>query len=215
MIIKKIGFPATEEYYVIVFDLCSSSTVLEDLQEQGKLSVWKKFWEEVYAFLVKSSMSNDKYIIYKFVGDGFILLYNPNYKDRLLTFCTRLSNFINRKIQEIIEKYMNVNPERTGITIGIDQGKLIKITINDNEEYTGKAINVASRLQSTLKKPENANKLLISKAVRNGVCEKYIPDIYKNVERTLSNLFGDKAVNCFEIDLTIELNDYLKEQNEE
>ena len=215
MIIKKIGFPGTQEYYVIVFDLCSSSTILEDLQEQGKLSVWKKFWEEIYAFLVKSSVSNDKYIIYKFVGDGFILLYNPNYEDRLLTFCIRLSNFINRKVLEIIEKYMNVNTERTGITIGVDRGKLIKLIINENEEYTGKAINVASRLQSTLKKPENANKLLISKAVRNGVCEKYVTDIYKSVVRTLSNLFGDKAVNCYEIDLTIDLNDYLKEEIDE
>jgi hypothetical protein len=209
MTIKRLVVPVNSEYIVIVFDLCSSSTILEDLQEQGRLSIWKKFWEEVYAYLEKMSISSDKYMIYKFVGDGFVLLYKTQYESSLLLFCKRLSEFINRKINEIVEKYMNTQPERIGITIGIDKGKLIKLTINKEDEYTGKAINVAARLQSSLKRPENANKVLITKAIRNIIIEKYDKIIYKEVQRALANLFGDKPVYCYEIDLAESISQYL------
>ena len=199
------------DYYVIVFDLCSSSIILEDLQNQNQLNKWKEFWEEIHHYLLKSSHSEEKFIIYKFVGDGFILLYKPEYEDILIRFCLRISKIINEKVEEIIEKYLNIRPDRIGMTIGIDKGKLIKFKISKSYEYTGKAINVASRLQSSLKKPEHANKMLISKIVKNKVCINYNSNIYKSVERTLSNLYGDKSFYCYEIDLTLKEDEYIKE----
>ncbi len=200
------------DYYVIVFDLCSSSVILEDLQNQEKLDRWKLFWEKIHAFLVKTSHHEEVFTIYKFVGDGFILLYNPEFEDGLIRYCIRLSKIINEELGKIIENDMNVRPDRLGITIGVDKGKLIQLKIGNLYEYTGKAINVASRLQSSLKKPEHANKMLVSKNVKNRTCSLYDSSLYKSVERTLNNLFGDKSFYCYEIDLTVDITDYITEK---
>jgi hypothetical protein len=202
----------SHNYYVVIFDLCSSSVILEDLQGQGKLPVWKKLWEDIFRYLEKQSKNGEKYTIYKFVGDGFILLYNPAFENYLVSTCYRISEYINKQVVNIIDQFLNIQPERVGITVGIDKGNLIEIAINNNKEYTGKAINVASRLQSSLKKPENTNKMLVSKIVRNSVFEQYESRIYRQVERTLSNLYGNKPVYCYEVDLSVNPNEYLIEE---
>ena len=54
------------DYYVLVFDVCSSSSILENLQTNDNLVEWKKFWEGINSFLKEKSDSNKFFIIYKF-----------------------------------------------------------------------------------------------------------------------------------------------------
>jgi class 3 adenylate cyclase len=190
------------DYYVIVFDLCSSSIILEDLQNQERLETWKELWEKIFGFLKNSSEDNKKYVIYKFLGDGFILLFDPKYENELIEFCNLLCKTICKEIKILIDEYLNVSLERIGITAGVEKGELIKLDINNIEEYTGKAINIASRLQASLKEPEHVNKLLISKSVKRAIVSFYSSSIFKATDRKLHNLFGEKRFYCFEVDLS-------------
>jgi hypothetical protein len=54
--------------------------------------------------------------------------------------------------------------------------------------------------------------MLVSKIVRNSVFEQYESGIYRQVERTLSNLYGNKPVYCYEVDLSVNPNEYLIEE---
>ena len=189
------------EYYVIVFDVCSSSVMLEKLQEQNKLPVWKKFWEGVFSHITKISSSGVRSIVYKFIGDGFILLYRPSYGDDILAYCEKIKTYVNEKIDEIVAEYLDEAPARTGITIGIDRGKIIRMRLLGDTEYMGEAINVASRLQSALKLPEHSNKLLVSEVVKDAIEAQIGERACKPVEAVLHNLYGNQSVTCYEIEL--------------
>ncbi len=188
------------EYYVIVFDLCSSSVLLEKIQEQNELRVWKKFWEDIFKYLNKISSNGARCVVYKFIGDGFILLYRPQYAKSILSFCDSIKIYINGKVDSIVKEHINEYPERIGITIGIEKGKLIQMRLYGNIEYMGRAINVAARLQSILRLPEHSNKLLVSVAVKNEIHEQINDRACKPVEVTLRNLYGNESVTCYEIE---------------
>ena len=200
MKLKPLSKIFTSEYYVIVFDLCSSSILLEKLQEQNRLNIWRKFWKDIFKYLNKISSSGAKCIVYKFVGDGFILLYKPRYKNNLLSFCDNIKIYINEKVNNIIKNNFTDYAERIGITIGIDKGTVIRMRLYGNVEYMGKAINVAARLQSLLKLPEHSNKILVSQQVQTEISEQLTDRTYKSIEATLHNLHGDKSITCYEIE---------------
>ena len=200
MKLKPLSKIFTSEYYVIVFDLCSSSILLEKLQEQNKLNIWRKFWKDIFKYLNKISSGGAKCIVYKFVGDGFILLYKPRYKNNLLSFCDNIKIYINEKVNNIIKNNFTDYVERIGITIGIDKGTVIRMRLYGNVEYMGKAINVAARLQSLLKLPEHSNKILVSQQVQTEISEQLTDRTYKSIEATLHNLHGDKSITCYEIE---------------
>ncbi len=195
-----------EYYYVLVFDLCSSSEILEDLELNRKISKWINFWNSIDLFLSK----NSDYILYKFLGDGYIILVNDDKKEIVLELCKKIYYEINKNIKKLLEEDVNIEIKRTGITIGVDYGELIKLSLNNkSEEYLGKAINIAVRLQSSLKEIEHANKLLVSKNVKNNILRNYKSDFFKATSRSLKNIESDKKFNCFEINLENDFNNYL------
>jgi len=189
--------------YVIIFDLCSSSQILESLENQNKVKIWNDFWEEVYQHLHNIEEPIENFEIYKFVGDGFIILCDERNELEILSYCHKLTIKINTLIQDIIEEHIETEIDRVGITIGIDYGKIVRVEINKNSEYTGKAINIASRLQSSLKEKEHANKMLISKKVKNRIANIYDSKYLKSTDRILHNLHGNARFYCFEIDLMV------------
>ena len=189
------------EYYVIVFDVCSSSVILENLQEQNKLRVWKKFWEGVFKHITKISSSGVRSIVYKFVGDGFILLYRPAFEEDILAYCDKIKVYVNEKIDAIVAEYLDEAPARTGITIGIERGEIIRMHLLGSSEYMGEAINAASRLQSLLKLPEHSNKVLVSETVKSAIEAQIGERACKPVEVVLHNLYDNQSVWCYEIEL--------------
>jgi hypothetical protein len=68
---------------------------------------------------------------------------------------------------QFLEDHVEItNLPRKGITIGLDKGVLYKHTVEDkNQEFIGRPLNMATRLQSTLKRPERSDKCLILKRV--------------------------------------------------
>lgn len=197
-LLKKI-FKAPN-YYVVVFDVCSSSVILEKLQELDKLKIWRKFWNKTFRYLNNIAGERGKCTVYKFVGDGFILLYYTLNKKTLLDFCDKVIKFMNDKLSAIVTEY-NIQTKRLGITIGIDKGILIPMRFYGSKEYTGKAINIASRLQSLLKKPEDTNTILVSPQVYQDITPQ-LKEGNRSVTETrqvLHNLFNDEEFLCYRI----------------
>lgn len=190
--------PNLREYYVVVFDLCSSSVILEKLQEDNKLKIWRKFWTKVFHFANDIAGERGKCKVYKFVGDGFIFLYFSTKKDTLLDFCDEIMSFVNSNLDQII-KENNIKPKRHGITIGIDKGTLIPMRLYGSKEYMGEAINVAARLQALLKKPEDSNTILVSQKVFDDIKPTLGDRKFLIQKQVLHNLFDDNEVDCFQI----------------
>ena len=67
---------STEEKLVVFFDMCSSSTILEDLFATNNLGALRDVLIETKNYLRDRAIEFD-FIFYKFIGDGWILLFPP------------------------------------------------------------------------------------------------------------------------------------------
>jgi len=105
--------------------------------------------------------------IYKFVGDGWILLFeDPSISGpTLLRLLMRLSLTYQHLFHHGICAVLGVSDHLTGLTFGIDSGRLVQIVMDGKDEYIGRALNVASRLQGAVKETDKdpSDKLLITK----------------------------------------------------
>lgn len=137
-----------------------------------------------------------KFII--LLGDGFIFLYYPFKKDSLLKFCDNLIKYVNENLQRILLEN-DIKPKRVGITIGIDKGTLTLMRLYGSKEYMGEAINVAARLQSSLKGPEDTNTILVSEKVYEDIRPNLGDRKVRQQRQVLRNLFNDKEVDCYQI----------------
>ncbi len=211
VLLDNVETTVSTEKFIVVFDICSSSQIIEDLQNHANMKEWDKFLFEI-------TLSIDSYInkngikafIYKFLGDGYILIIDKACFDKVLAICFKIYQIILDRLKKLIEVFSNIEPVRIGITIGIDFGRIHKIKIQEQDEYVGKSINTASRLQTSLKDKEHENKLLISKIVKKAICGPYKSDLYKETTRQMRNLYGENRFYCYEIDLSTNLNDFVK-----
>jgi hypothetical protein len=136
---------------VVIFDTCSSTTILEALKRTDNLAIWRDLHIAMKAYLLEqgSSLGMEPY---KFIGDGWILLFSEKVpRDRLCQFLTNLSVWFEGHFQARISPLLAHQPRPLGLMYGIDAGELIRLEINENVEYLGRAINVAARLQGETK----------------------------------------------------------------
>ena len=143
--------PIIEQKIVVTFDICSSTAIIEDLHKTENTKKWRDFliWIKDYLRIKARQMD---FSIYKFTGDGWILLFDIDSPgdflvDFLQDFCRQFRMRYKRKV----ENYLETPPVISGITFGIDRGSLIRFIMNEQTEYVGRAINVACRLQSAIK----------------------------------------------------------------
>jgi len=155
----------TEEKIVVFFDICSSSTILEDLLQTDSMSRYRNLMISIKDFLLKRR-EEDGFIIYKFIGDGWVLLFPPNVLGTVLVGClSELSHHFSTVFNKTIGPVLQNRPKLVGLTFGVDRGRLIRIVMNEQDEYIGRALNVASRLQGAIKdKDKNpAYKVLVTR----------------------------------------------------
>jgi class 3 adenylate cyclase len=181
-----------ERKVVVCFDMCSSSMMLEDLRETDRLDCLRKLLISVKSYLHRAC-ENDEFIIYKFIGDGWILLF-PRGVDGsyLMSFLTGLSEHFKARLAKLILPELLTQPHIIGLTVGIDEGRLIRFTKTRRVEYIGRALNVASRLQSAIKDRDHrpAYKLLLSKHAYRELKLKQAGYVGKEVTRKLRNIYG-------------------------
>lgn len=184
-------------YFIIVMDLCSSSVILEKLQNSGNIKVWRRFWKSIFNTLSRNPYFSIRCKPYKFVGDGFIILYRHQFADSLYEFMKKGNQIFCETLEKILTEY-KIEPKRFGFAYGIDRGRLIHMNLLGKHEYMGEAINAAVRLQGQLKANEDANSIMISDNVFKMI---KVPENVKQVERKciLRNLYDDKELNCRQI----------------
>lgn len=188
---------------VVAFDMCSSSTLVEQLTVKGDLRRLQKLLTVVKRFLIErqKTLPCD---VYKFVGDGWILLF-PETTDgqQLLQFLKDLCVFYKAELRKEVLQYLDSSPKVTGLTFGLDKGSLGAMLMYNQREYVGRAINVACRLQSAIKQKGGspANKALVTNAVFK---EHHAPAkgfrVFR-VTRTLRNIANDAVFKCRKIEL--------------
>lgn len=195
--------PEIERKIVVTFDICSSTSIIEDLHKTENTKKWRDFliWMKIY--LKKKSEEYD-FIIYKFTGDGWILLFDFDCPgNNLVEFSQGLCHQFKMRYKRKVEDFLETPPSLSGLTFGIDRGSLIKFIMNDQIEYVGRAINVACRLQSSIKDQDESQlyKALITKPLYQEI-RRSLNNLEQNeVKRKLRNIAGGKEVRCVMIGL--------------
>ena len=134
------------EKIVVVSDIFCSVKIMEELQSRDKLQMWGTLVCELDANL--QSMVKDYDVIkYKFIGDGWILLFGMKSPgEELLSILECLRD----KYQQLFKKRLFTVIDgalKAEMSFGIDVGRLIVKYMDKKAEYIGRPINVATRLQ--------------------------------------------------------------------
>ena len=208
------------EQIVLVFDICSSTSILEDLHRTNTIEKYNNLISNINLFLEKNHITYS-YDIYKFLGDGYILLFdNQKNIDKVLEFSIALIYECNEYIKKVIEEDIEAENSilRKGITIGIDCGYISKLKNMNKNEYIGRPINFACRLQSSLKKTEHTNRILLSNKVYQLINEKGYKLLCSKTTRSFRNIVNDDDIKCYEFDpsyyLTKDKNNLRKDNKE-
>jgi class 3 adenylate cyclase len=189
---------------VVFFDICSSTTILEDLLRTENQRRWRDLLIRLKQFLVEES-EDLGFLIYKFLGDGWVLLFDAESirGKQLISFLTRLDKRYQRLFHSVVSAVLGGTEHTIGITFGVDEGTLIRIIMTQREEFVGRALNVAARLQGAIKQKDNKpeGKVLISKnafvllALDSGQIRSTL------VSRELRNISGGKRYQARKISL--------------
>ncbi len=190
---------------VVFFDICSSTTILEDLLRTENQTRWRNLLIRLKSFL-RERAPKTPFEVYKFLGDGWVLLLDPDktkgslLMELLFSICYEYERLFHRGICEVLECAQH----QIGITFGIDTGTLVRIVMNQQIEYVGRPLNVAARLQSVVKQHDKkpAGKLLISKnafaQLRLSTIKKYQS---KLIDTKLRNISGGDSYQARFIDV--------------
>lgn len=150
MAVEYLRVSISGDVVVVAFDICCSSDILEELTLRGDLLRFQNFLTSLKRYLM---MGQKKILfdVYKFTGDGWILLFPPNTDgSALLTILRNLWSFFKKEFGRKVLKYLDTPPKITGLTFGIEMGRLGGMKMYGRREYVGKAINIACRLQSVV-----------------------------------------------------------------
>ena len=190
---RKDDIPKVSPKLVLFFDLCSSTTILEDLLRSERQKRWRNLLIALKNFLLEER-DELNFEIYKFIGDGWVLLFDPDCSPKaLFSFLKKLCKKYDALYKAKIAGVLASNVGNVGITFGLEKGSLMRVRMTSQTEYIGRALNVAARLQGAIKdgdsKPQG--KVLMSNNVfedfKTILREKFL--IYE-VKRKLRNISG-------------------------
>jgi hypothetical protein len=139
------------EALVVAFDICSSSMIMEQLLLAGDMICLTEFLTAIKQHLA-AEQERLPFDPYKFTGDGWILLFPAKTDGPALTaFLERLCRFYRDEYKRRIKPNLVTAPKIAGLSFGIDRGWLSRMTMYGQNEYVGRPIVVACRLQSAIK----------------------------------------------------------------
>ena len=190
---------------VVFFDICSSTSILEDLVRTENQKLWRDLLIGLKEYL-RAKHSSMGFELYKFLGDGWILLFDPRHDGLgIFEFLEALSEEFLSLYRQHIKNVLTISIPVVGITAGMDIGSCIRFVMNEQPEYTGRPLNVAARLQSTVgqRGGKPSNKTLVSNnlyATFND--KKKIQRKYRvwRVRRVLKNISGGEDYCCMKVE---------------
>lgn len=195
--------PKIEQKIVVTIDICSSTSIIEDLHRTENTIKWRDFliWMKRYLRITSKEIG---FYIYKFTGDGWILLFDYDYPgNNLISFLEEFCKQFKVRYRRKVEDSLDTPPMISGMTFGIDRGSLIRFIMNGQREYVGRAINVACRLQGAIKdrdkKPQY--KALITRHLYQDIRHSLAHLRTVIVKRKLRNIGGAEEVHCIKVSL--------------
>ncbi len=196
-----------ERKLVVVFDICSSTTILEDLKQTDHLAEWRNLLIRLKDYILERGCKIGVQI-YKFIGDGWILLLPLDISQKdLLGFLVDVSLCFEMGVDSPIRDLLQRPPSPVGLTFGVDAGDLIKIEMNQQLEYIGRALNVATRLQAATKElsGDPSYRVLFSKHSFNSLRPPRPINLDKTVAVKLRNISNGAFCHCFDLYLMGEM----------
>jgi len=183
---------------VVTLDICSSSHIIEDLLKTNNIKIWRDLLIRMKEHLVRES-SNYRAEVYKFIGDGWIILFEQPYSGSnifrfLSIICKEFEQIYNNEVFVCLD----TPPEIYGLTFGIDEGLLIRLEMQDKIEYLGRPINVACRLQGIINKIDikGGFRVLMSHRLFNSLKNDLLDYYSESTERSLRNISGGENFRC-------------------
>ena len=206
---------------VVVFDLCSSSQIMEDLLLSDRFDRYETFLTCVKRWLMnwseQHSQVNGLFELYKFTGDGWILLFPATIRGKaLIQSMYSLCEMINAELARHIIPSLSSMPAVLGATLGVERGNLVRMMMNEQKEYVGRALNVACRLQNAVKEKEShpadegkpgasCYKAIVSSRLYNERLEQVnMPYKVESATSPLRNILRGSGFACRQIDFTVD-----------
>lgn len=197
--------PKIARKLVVIFDIASSTAILEDLVRTENVGAWQTVLGQLKRFLWSEKIRKQ---MYKFLGDGWILVFDDGeitgtrVLEILERLCAKYAELFNVHVAGVLSN----KPEHIGLTFGIDEGTLVRLVMNGKGEYVGRAINVAARLQGATKvMAEPAPGLLLIS--NNAFVRLKLKRKHEQVECDLANVAGGKRYGARKIRIS-ELNEH-------
>jgi len=135
---------------IVFFDICSSTSILEDLVRTENQILWRNLLIDLKGY-VRSKQSSVGFELYKFLGDGWILLFGPQLEGlNILQFLQSLSDKFVSLYKRHVGNVLTTEIPIVGLTFGMDIGSCITFVMNEQQEYVGRPLNVAGRLQGAV-----------------------------------------------------------------
>lgn len=195
-----------EKKIVVAFDMCSSSNILEELVLRQDIKPLRDALINMKKFL-RDKSSELQFELYKFIGDGWILLFPEDTEGpALVHFLEELSRLYEREMKKRIIPKLEQEPPVMGLTFGIDEGSLLRFMMMNKQEYIGRPLNIASRLQSSLKDKDKrpAYKVLFSQPAFRRLGLASVGRKAVEVTRALRNIRNGETYKCFKLSLRLE-----------
>jgi hypothetical protein len=207
-----------QEAIVVVFDICSSSTIVEELTVNNALHRYVSLVGKMKNFLARLQMRHapPRFGFYKFTGDGWILLFPVERDaegqavggDYVLGVMRGLSLWFARTFDTWASLYLDARPPVVGLTFGVDRGNLVRTTIFQKDEYLAHAIIMATRLQSELSTEASPGYKALT---RNSVFKEHFTPApgynVTDVSKTFKNIGGGNTYSCKRISLLPRVDD--------
>src|SRR5262245_61271173 len=112
---------------VVAFDLCSSSQIMEDLLLSEKFDRYEAFLVCVKRWLMNWASQHRPgkggFELYKFTGDGWILLFPETTRGKaLIDFMRSMCEMISAELARHILPSLSATPAVLGATLGVEEG---------------------------------------------------------------------------------------------
>lgn len=201
---KTIKKPKKVKKIVLYSDICCSTSILEVLLRSENTEKWVKLLASTKKYL-RDEREIQGFEIYKFLGDGWILLFDEDMSGyELLLWLREFCKKYRSLFKKMIEPYLESNIDKIGMSFGADIGTLICIQMLGKEEYIGRALNVAGRLQTAIKDKDlnPQNKILMTKNLYSSIGTDEADEFpVSDVTRCLRNISDGKNFQCKKITL--------------
>ena len=196
--VTTVGTPlVSEQRTVLVFDIRSSTVILSNLAQQGYSQLYRNFHVELKDWLL-SQREKAGIELYKFIGDGWILLL-PQEIDGEAFF--GFMQDLCEAFDILYYKHLNKmdEPVTVGLTMGVDSGVLYSLKMNEKNEYLGRPLNLACRLQGAAKSFSESYVCLLTQRAAAGSLQRYCSLHQKKMHAhraELHNVNGGHRFDC-------------------